>query len=167
MLKEGDIIPDDLQGVLVDSDQIDRSAPGKKVFLKDLYREKILVLFFYPKDMTPGCTIEVQRFRDAFDEIKKYNADIVGCSKDSEGSHCKFIAKHGLNYPLISDPEGKILEAFGVWGQKKLYGRTFLGIQRSTFIIKDGKILKSYPKVSVNKHSKEIIEYLKTPLLND
>ena len=166
MLKEGDMIPDNLYGVLVDPDQIDGSAPGKQVFLKELYKEKILILFFYPKDMTPGCTIEVQRFRDAFHEIKKYNADIVGCSKDSEGSHCKFIAKHELNFPLISDPDGKILEAFGVWGHRKLYGRTFLGIQRSTFIIKDGKILKSYPKVNVKNHSKEIIEYLKTPFLN-
>ena len=162
MLKEGDKIPVDLKGILVDPNDIEKPTAGKTVSLKDLYKDRPLVLFFYPKDMTPGCTIEVQRFRDSFPEIQKYNVNLAGCSKDPEKSHCEFISKHGLNFPLISDPEGDILNAFGAWGQKKMYGKTFLGIQRSTFVINKGKILKAYPKVNVKKHSDEIIEYLKT-----
>ena len=162
MLKENDRIPANLEGSLVNPDDIDKPNPGKTILLEDLYKNKPLVLFFYPKDMTPGCTVEVKRFRDSLADVQKYNVNLAGCSKDSEKSHCKFISKHDLNFPLISDPEGKILNAFGVWGQKKMYGKTFLGIQRSTFVISKGKVLKSYPKVNVRNHSKEVIEYLKT-----
>ena len=162
MLKERDRVPASLKGVLVNPEEIDKPDLGDMILLKDLYKDKPLVLFFYPKDMTSGCTEEAQRFRDAYPEILKYNVNLVGCSKDSEKSHCKFISKHDLNFPLLSDPEGNILEAFGVWGEKKMYGKTFLGIQRSTFVISKGKILKVYSKVNVKNHSDQILDYLKT-----
>ena len=165
MLKEGDAVPADLKGYLVTPDIVGDEGKiiedVKEVSLSSLYSDQILVLFFYPKDMTPGCTFEVQKFRDQYSDIQELGVNLAGCSKDSSKSHSKFISKYDLSYPLISDPEGKILDAFGVWGEKKLYGKTFLGIQRSTFIIRKGTILKVFPKVNVKIHTQEIIDFLK------
>ena len=128
----------------------------------ELTGPKGLILYFYPKDSTPGCTLEAQGFRDHLAEFKKLGFSIVGVSKDSQKSHCSFIEKQALTFPLLSDPEGKLCEAFGAWGEKKNYGKTYMGIVRSTVVIgADGKVLKVYPKVSVKGHVDKVLEDVK------
>ena len=156
MLSEGSILPKDLKGFLIDPDN-----KSREVTIYSLCKDQPLILFFYPKNMTPGCTIEVQKFRDSHEEIKMLGATIVGCSKDSDSSHCQFINKHKLPYSLISDSKGEIVEAFGVWGSKQMYGKKYLGIERSTFILKENKIIKLFSKVNVKKHIEEVILFLK------
>lgn len=135
---------------------------GVKVALKDLTARGNVVLYFYPKDMTPGCTTEACSFRDNIDAVRRLGAEIVGVSADSSASHGKFIAKHGLNFPLLSDTENKVTKAFGVYKMKSLYGREFMGIERSTFIIgRDGTVKRAFPKVKVNGHTDEVIAALK------
>jgi len=107
---------------------------GKQVSLKD-YRSKKVVLYFYPKDGTTGCIREAVEFRDIADEFEKQAAIIIGVSKDSVKSHQKFKQKHDLPFTLLSDPEGKVLDLYGVWKKKSLYGRTFMGTERTTFLI--------------------------------
>jgi thioredoxin-dependent peroxiredoxin len=137
------------------------SSDGAKVKLADLAGKKI-VLYFYPRDMTPGCTIEAQEFRDAVPALKKLGASVLGVSKDSIASHCKFRDKHGLTFPLLSDPDGKMLEAYGAWGDKVLYGKKMKGIIRSTVLIDgSGKVVKHWPKVSVKGHVAEVVEAVK------
>jgi peroxiredoxin Q/BCP len=138
------------------------SDEGKEVSLND-YRGKKVVLYFYPKDGTPGCTKEAQGFRDLAEEFKKENAAIVGVSKDSVKSHQKFKEKHNLPFTLLSDPKGKILDLYGVWKQKSMYGRTFLGTERTTFLIdQKGKINKVYRKVKVKGHAQTCLFDLNT-----
>ncbi|XDD51309.1 thioredoxin-dependent thiol peroxidase [Leptospira sp. WS92.C1] len=135
---------------------------GEKVKLSDLAGSKGTVLYFYPKDQTPGCTTEACDFRDNFSRIKKTGFNVVGVSKDSVKSHQKFIEKQSLNFTLISDEDGKICEAYDVWQLKKFMGREFMGIVRSTFLIdSSGKLLKTYPKVSVKGHVDEILSDIK------
>ncbi|MBM9500773.1 thioredoxin-dependent thiol peroxidase [Leptospira sp. 201903071] len=135
---------------------------GEKVKLSDLTGPKGTVLYFYPKDQTPGCTTEACDFRDNFSRIKKTGFNVVGVSKDTVKSHQKFIEKQELNFTLISDEDGKICETFDVWHLKKFMGRESMGIVRSTFLIGyDGKILKVYPKVSVKGHVDEILSDIK------
>lgn len=135
---------------------------GEKVSLKDLAGKKGLVLYFYPKDQTPGCTTEACDFRDNFARLKKEGYNVVGVSKDSVKSHQKFIEKQELNFTLLSDEDGSICEAYGVWQLKKFMGREFMGILRTTFLIgTDLKILKVYPKVSVKGHVDEILGDIK------
>ncbi|MFL5814691.1 MAG: thioredoxin-dependent thiol peroxidase [Bdellovibrionia bacterium] len=137
------------------------SDTGEKVSLKD-FKGKKVVLYFYPKDMTPGCTQEACDFRDSFARIKKSDAVVLGVSKDSVVSHQKFKAKHDLPFTLLSDSEGKVCELYGVWQEKSLYGKKFMGIVRSTFVIDEkGRILRSFPKVKVNGHVDEILGVLK------
>jgi peroxiredoxin Q/BCP len=151
-LQEGDLAP----SFTLESDA------GEKVSLKD-YQGKKVVLYFYPKDMTPGCTQEACDFRDSFARIKKSDAVVLGVSKDSVASHQKFKAKHDLPFTLLSDPEGKVCELYGVWQEKSLYGKKFMGIVRSTFVIDEkGKILRSFAKVKVNGHVDEILDVLKS-----
>jgi len=129
------------------------SDEGKEVSLSD-YRGKRVVLYFYPKDGTPGCTKEAQGFRDLADEFAKENAVIIGVSKDSVKSHQRFKAKHNLPFALLSDPEGDVLDLYGVWKQKSMYGRTFMGTERTTFLIdKEGVVRKVYRKVKVKGHA--------------
>jgi len=129
------------------------SDDGKMVSLRD-YLGKKIVLYFYPKDMTSGCTQEAQDFRDLVEEFKNANAVIVGVSKDSVQSHQKFKEKNNLPFTLLSDPEGKVLNLYGVWKKKSLYGRTFMGTERTTFLINEkGVVEKIYPKVSVKGHA--------------
>ena len=136
------------------------SSTGKKVSLKDFAGQK-LVLYFYPKDNTPGCTTEALAFRDAQKQLEKLNAAVVGVSKDSVESHCKFIDKHELNFQLASDPDGKVLEAYGAWGEKVLYGKKSLGIVRTTVVIDEaGVVRKVFPKVRVNGHVDAVLEAL-------
>src|SRR6202451_896509 len=110
-------------------------SDGNSVALKQLIGANSLVLYFYPKDMTPGCTIEACSFRDNIAPIKKLGAKVVGISGDSTDSHGKFIAKHELNFPLLADPGNKVCKLYGVYKMKSLYGREFMGIERKTFII--------------------------------
>jgi len=137
-------------------------ADGKSVALKDLIGANNLVLYFYPKDMTPGCTMQACGFRDNIAPIKKLGAQVVGISGDSTDSHGKFIAKHHLNFPLLADPGNKVCKLYGVYQMKSLYGREFMGIVRTTFIIdKAGVVRRVFPKVKVNGHTEEVIEALK------
>ncbi|MCI5049613.1 MAG: thioredoxin-dependent thiol peroxidase [Rickettsiales bacterium] len=121
-----------------------------------------VVLYFYPKDDTPGCTTEAKDFRDLQDAFAKADTTIIGISKDSVDKHCKFIGKHELNFELASDEEGDVCERYGVWVEKNMYGKKYMGIQRATFLIgKDGKIAQSWPKVKVTDHAKEVLEAAK------
>ena len=136
-------------------------ANGKTVALKDLLGAGNLVLYFYPKDMTPGCTIEACSFRDNNDRLTALGAQVVGISADSSASHTKFTEKHGLNFPLLADPENKVTGLYGVYKMKSLYGRQFMGIERTTFVIdKAGVVRRIFPKVKVNGHTDEVIEAL-------
>ncbi len=122
-----------------------------------------LVLYFYPKDDTPGCTVEACSLRDANDELIALGAQVVGISKDDEDSHRKFKAKHKLNFTLLSDPTGKTIEAYGAWGPK-MFGK--LGIQRKTFLISpEGEIVKIYGRVTPLGHGEQVIEELKRLLV--
>jgi peroxiredoxin Q/BCP len=151
LLNEGDVAP----AFTLESDK------GEKVSLKDFKGQKV-VLYFYPKDMTPGCTQEACDFRDSIARIKKSDAVVLGVSKDSVASHQKFKAKHDLPFTLLSDPDGKVCELYGVWQEKSLYGRKFMGIVRSTFVIDEkGKISRVFPKVKVKGHVDEILASLK------
>ena len=128
------------------------------------YAGKWLVLYFYPKDDTPGCTTEACNFRDARDSIAALgNADVVGISRDSVRKHANFAKKYNLNFTLLSDPEAKIIKAYTSWGEKKLFGRVYLGILRNTYIIDPaGNIVKEYLGVDPAKHAAEIIQDLTT-----
>lgn len=137
------------------------SSDGGKVKLSEL-AGKIVVLYFYPRDNTPGCTVEAQGFREAMPALKKLGATVVGVSKDSIASHCKFRDKYELNFPLLSDPDGKVLEAYGAWGDKVMYGKKMKGIIRSTVLIdKTGKVAQHWPKVSVKTHAAEVVDAVK------
>ncbi|MCB9822956.1 thioredoxin-dependent thiol peroxidase [Candidatus Nomurabacteria bacterium] len=131
---------------------------GNSKSLED-YKGKWLVVYFYPKDDTPGCTVEACSLRDANDELIALGANVVGISKDDEDSHRKFKAKHKLNFTLLSDESGKTIEAFGAWGPK-MFGK--VGIQRKSFIINPhGEIVKTYGRVTPLGHGEKIIEDLK------
>jgi thioredoxin-dependent peroxiredoxin len=135
---------------------------GEKVSLRDLTSQGNVVLYFYPKDMTPGCTTEACSFRDNIGALKKLGAQVVGISADSSPTHQKFIDKYSLNFPLLSDAGNAVCKSYGVYKMKSLYGREYMGIERSTFIIgRDGTVHKVFPKVKVNGHTEEVIEALK------
>jgi peroxiredoxin Q/BCP len=137
------------------------STEGNEVSLSD-YLGKYVVIYFYPKDDTPTCTKEACSIRDANAEIQKAGAILLGVSKDDLKSHQRFIKKYNLNYPLLADTEGKLIEAFGVWGEKTLFGKTFMGIKRTTFVIDpQGIIVKVWDDVHSEKHGSEILEFLK------
>lgn len=138
-------------------------ADGKPVALGDLLARGSLVLYFYPKDMTPGCTTEACAFRDDAARLKALGAQVVGVSADSSDSHRKFAAKHALNFPLLSDAANRVTQLYGVYKKKSLYGREFMGIERTTFVIdRGGTIRKVFPKVKVAGHADEVVEALKT-----
>ncbi len=133
------------------------SSDGDTVKLSGLTGSYV-VLYFYPRDNTPGCTVEAQDFRDAVPKLKKLGAVVLGVSKDSIASHCKFRDKFELNFPLLSDADGKVLEAYGAWGEKVLYGKKSLGVIRSTVLIgKDGKVIQHWPKVKVKDHAAAVL----------
>ena len=136
------------------------SDSGDKVSLSKL-KGKNVVVYFYPRDNTPGCTVEAQDFNKALKKLEKLDAVVLGISKDSIASHCKFRDKYGLKFPLLSDPDGGVLEKYGAWGEKKLYGKTSMGIIRSTVIVAaDGKVKKIFPKVRVKGHVDAVLEAL-------
>jgi peroxiredoxin Q/BCP len=134
---------------------------GGQIRLADL-KGKNVVLYFYPKDMTPGCTTEAIDFSGHGAAFKKANTVVIGVSKDSVERHDKFKAKHDLTVTLASDESGAMLEKYGVWQEKKLYGKVFMGIVRSTILINaEGKIAKIWPKVRVKGHADEVLEAAK------
>lgn len=136
------------------------SDSGKKVSLSEL-SDQYVVLYFYPKDMTSGCTTEACDFRDHYKKLKKL-ATVLGVSRDPVEKHEKFVSKYSLNFPLLSDESGKVCNAYGVWKEKSLYGRKFMGIERTTFLIgPDGKIKRIFPKVKVKGHVEAVEEALK------
>ena len=136
-------------------------AAGEPVTLKELTAKGNVVLYFYPKDMTPGCTTEACSFRDNFADLKKAGAQVVGVSPDSSASHTKFIGKYDLNFPLLADSDNRVAKIYGVYKKKSLYGREYMGIERTTFLIdRAGQIRKVFPKVKVNGHTDEVLEAL-------
>ena len=136
------------------------SAEGGLVSLKDL-RGKPVVLYFYPKDDTPGCTREACAFRDTEAALKKKGAVVLGVSGDSTLSHEKFKGKYKLNFPLLSDADRAVAEKYGAWGEKVLYGKKFIGMIRSTFVIdREGVVRKVFPRVKVDGHADQVLKAL-------
>ena len=135
-------------------------AEGGSVSLADFAGKKV-VLYFYPRDNTPGCTRQACAFAGAFEEFKQIGAVVIGISKDSTASHKKFAEKHGLPFLLLSDPELAAIQAYGVWQEKKNYGKVSMGVVRSTFVIDGaGNIEKVMPKVKPDTNAQEILDYL-------
>jgi len=136
------------------------SSEGGKTRLKD-YAGKWVVLYFYPRDNTPGCTREAEAFRDAAGELEARDAVVLGVSKDSIASHQKFAGKLDLAFPLLSDPDGGVLEKYGAWGEKNMYGKKRMGIIRTTVLIDPkGKVREIWPKVRVKGHVEKVLEAL-------
>jgi peroxiredoxin Q/BCP len=125
------------------------------------YRGKRVVVYFYPKDDTPGCTTEACNFRDDYSDIVSAGAVVLGISPDTVKSHDKFKLKFELPFALLSDPDHAVAELYGAWGEKKMYGRTYMGVIRSTFVIdEEGKIIKVFPKVTPKNHSQQVLAVL-------
>ena len=152
LLQEGDIAPDF---------SLPRDG-GETVSLSD-YAGKHVVLYFYPKDDTPGCTTEAVDFTAAAADFAAADAVVLGISKDSVAKHDKFVAKRDLGIPLLSDEHGDVCERYGVWGEKQMYGKTYFGIERSTFLIgPDGRIARIWRKVKVPGHVGAVLDAVKT-----
>ena len=135
---------------------------GRKVSLKD-FQDKNIVLYFYPKDDTPGCTVQACGFRDAIQKIEKTDTIVLGISPDSVASHNQFISKFNLPFILLSDEDKKTCQDYGVWVEKNMYGRKYMGVARTTFIInKEGKIFKIFDKVKPEGHDQEVLASLQS-----
>lgn len=129
-----------------------------KDFSLEAQRGRYVVVYFYPRDDTPGCTVEAQGFRDASKKLAALGATVVGVSKDSIKSHCRFRDKHTLDFPLLSDERGAVIEKYGAWGEKNMYGKAMMGIIRSTVVIDpEGKVVRYFPKVKVAGHVDEVL----------
>jgi len=151
MLKEGDQAPNFIL----------KNEQNQVITLED-FKGKKVVLYFYPKDNTPGCTKEACSFRDVYDDILATDAVVIGISKDNAISHQKFKNKHELPFYLLSDPDHNVIESYGAWQEKKMFGKTSMGIVRCTFIIdENGTIIKTYPKVKPDEHGEEVLKILK------
>jgi peroxiredoxin Q/BCP len=152
VIEQGEMAPD------VTLQRADESAAK----LSD-YRGKPLVLYFYPKDDTPGCTKEAQQFTELADAFAEAGAQLLGVSKDPPSKHARFAAKYRLKVPLATDPDGSVTEAFGVWVEKNMYGRKYMGIQRATFLIDAaGRVAKVWPKVKVPGHAEAVLEEVRS-----
>ncbi len=148
MVEEGDIAPD-----------FSLKADDGSTITLSQFKGKKVVLYFYPKDNTPGCTKEACDFRDSASWFDDLGIVVLGVSKDSVESHTKFKTKHSLNFPLLSDPELEVHKKYDVWKEKKLYGRSFLGVERTTFLIgEDGRVEKVFRKVKVPGHVEAVRE---------
>ncbi len=135
-----------------------KDGNGDTVKLKDLRGQRV-ALYFYPRDDTPGCTKEACSFRDAFSDFKKRGIKVLGVSIDSEASHKKFATKYKLPFTLISDPDHSIADSYGVYGEKKFMGRTYMGVKRTTFLIDEkGRIKKIFEKVKPEEHAQEVLD---------
>jgi peroxiredoxin Q/BCP len=151
MLKAGDKAPD----FRLKSDQ------DKEISLSDFKGKNEVILYFYPKDNTSGCTTEACSFRDSLPDFQSRDAVVLGVSPDSIKSHQGFKKKHNLNFTLLSDPEHKVAEAYGAWGEKRMYGKKYMGILRTTFVIgKDGKLKQVFEKVKPDGHAGEVLQKL-------
>ena len=151
MLEVGIKAPD---FILLDKD-------GKEFSSKDIFEKyETVVIYFYPKDSTAGCTKQACAFRDSYDEYKNLNVPIIGISKDSVKSHMNFATKQELPFILLSDPELKAINAYDVYHEKKMYGKTYMGVVRTTYIIKNGVIDKVYDKVKPANNATEVLDYL-------
>ncbi len=147
-LKEGDKAPE-FQGL---------NEKGEEISLGQ-YAGKKLILFFYPKDNTPGCSAEVCSLRDSYTQLNEQGFELLGVSPDSARKHQNFIKKFDLPFPLLADTEQEVLKMYGVWGEKKMYGKTYEGVFRTTFIInEDGNIEKVFTKVKTKEHAEQILE---------
>ena len=136
------------------------NTEGKTVKLSDLKGKKV-VLYFYPKDMTPGCTVEACGFRDDFAQLKKRGVEVLGASGDNQKSHQKFTEKYSLPFTLLSDPTHEMMEKYGAWGEKTLYGRKYMGVLRITYVIdEEGRIAHVFSKVNTATHSKDVMAVL-------
>ncbi len=150
MVKEGEKAPD-----------FDLGADDGKNYSLSSLRGKKIVLYFYPKDDTPGCTTEACGFRDGISEISRKNAVVMGVSRDTVDSHRKFKSKYSLNFPLLADTDSRVCDAYGVIQEKNMYGKKVMGVVRSTFIIdEEGKISKIISPVHPEGHEKEVLSYL-------
>ncbi|MEQ2526890.1 thioredoxin-dependent thiol peroxidase [Bacillaceae bacterium CLA-AA-H227] len=140
------------------------ASDGKQVKLSD-YRGKNVVLYFYPKDMTPGCTTEACDFRDQHKSFEELDAVVLGVSPDPVARHEKFIEKYGLPFTLLADEDHEVAEQYGVWKLKKNFGKEYMGVERSTFIIdKEGKVAHVWEKVKVKGHVEEALQFIKETL---
>lgn len=134
---------------------------GEQVRLSDFHGKKV-VLYFYPKDMTPGCTTEACDFRDNYESFEQLNTVILGVSTDSQDRHMKFIEKHRLPFSLLVDEDHAVCEKYGVWVLKKMYGKEYMGIERSTFLIdENGVVIKEWRKVKVKNHIQDVLSFIK------
>jgi peroxiredoxin Q/BCP len=134
---------------------------GVEICLRDL-KGKWIILYFYPKDNTPGCTAEAKEFSELLEEFEQLDAAVIGISPDTPKKHCNFIEKHSLSVTLLSDEKKEVLKAYGAWGKKKMYGKEYEGVIRSTFIINpEGEIVKEYKKVKAKGHAAKVLEDLK------
>ena len=137
------------------------STSGKMVELSKI-KSKYIVLYFYPKDDTPGCTLETKDFNSLLSNFKKAKCEVFGISKDSLESHKKFKEKYNIKFELLSDEDKKSIKAYKTWGKKKFMGKEFMGQIRSTFLIKDNKILNEWRNIRVKDHAKEVLNFLKS-----
>jgi peroxiredoxin Q/BCP len=148
MLNEGDRVPD-----------VKLAGPEGKAISPADFKGQKLVVYFYPKDDTSGCTAEAQAFTALAEEFEKAGTWILGVSKDDARSHAKFTGKYGLKVPLATDPDGSVCEAFGTWAEKSMYGRKYMGIERATFLVdRDGVVKRIWRKVKVPGHAEEVLE---------
>lgn len=149
---------------------LNKKAPDFKLLDQDEevrsladYKGRHILLYFYPKDMTPGCTIEAQCFRDKLNYLKKLGVQVLGVSADNVDSHKKFADAHRLNFPLLADVDKKVINKYGVWVEKSMYGKTYMGIRRDSFLInEEGVVVKHYIKVSPSEHVDEVIKDVRT-----
>lgn len=147
MLQVGELVPD---FTLVDQDEKSRTLSQ--------YRGKKVVLYFYPKDMTPGCTVQAEGMRDSMNDLEAKGIVVLGVSVDDVKSHKKFVEKHNLNFPLLADTEKTVVQAYGVWKEKSMFGKKYMGIQRDTFLIdEEGKLIQHFEKVNPLKHASQIL----------
>lgn len=148
MIERGDRLPD----IEIQTGEEETKPLGE-------WEGRPLVVYFYPKDDTPGCTKEAQQFTALAGEFDRLGVTLLGISKDPPAKHAKFAAKYDLKVPLATDPDGSVCEAFGVWVEKNMYGRRYMGIQRATFLFDaDGKAVRVWPKVKVKGHAEEVLE---------
>jgi len=147
MLQVGELVSD---FTLVDQDE--------KSHTLSQYRGKKVVLYFYPKDMTPGCTVQAEGMRDSMNDLEAKGIVVLGVSVDDVKSHKKFVEKHNLNFPLLADTEKSVVQAYGVWKEKSMFGKKYMGIQRDTFLIdEEGKLIQHFEKVNPLKHASQIL----------
>jgi peroxiredoxin Q/BCP len=137
-----------------------KNTEGKTIKLSDLKGKKV-VLYFYPRDMTPGCTKEACGFRDDYSQLKKREVEVIGVSGDDQSSHQKFTEKYSLPFTLLSDPDHAMMEEYGAWGEKNMYGKKSMGVLRTTYIIdEDGKIAHIFKKVKTDTHSQDVLKVI-------